>query len=58
MEGKDRAMRARTATPDEKAELWPQIVRAYAAYDEYTKKTDREIPVVILEPYAVTSPET
>lgn len=41
--------RARTATPEEKPELWSIMTAAWPAYDEYTKKTDREIPVVVLE---------
>lgn len=43
-------MTARTATDDEKAELWPQIVAAYKGYAGYQTKTDREIPVVICTP--------
>jgi len=43
-------MRARTANPAEKAELWPQIVAAYKGYDGYQQKTSRDIPVVICEP--------
>lgn len=43
-------MRARTASPEEKAELWPQIVAAYKGYDGYQQKTSRDIPVVICEP--------
>ena len=41
--------RARTATPDEKAQLWDQMVGHWPAYDDYQSKTDREIPVVLLE---------
>ncbi len=41
---------ARTATDDEKAELWPRIVEAYEGYGGYQDKTDRNIPVVIAEP--------
>jgi len=48
--GETRPMRARTATPAEKAELWPAIVRAYKGYAGYQKRTERDIPVVILEP--------
>jgi deazaflavin-dependent oxidoreductase (nitroreductase family) len=43
-------MRARTATPEEKAELWPQVVRVYKGYAGYQRNTDREIPLVICEP--------
>ena len=44
--------RARTATPDEKEKLWPGIVENYKGYAGYQKRTDRDIPVVILEPIA------
>lgn len=41
--------RARTATPEEKPELW-QIMRAHwPDYDRYQRRTEREIPVVVLE---------
>jgi deazaflavin-dependent oxidoreductase (nitroreductase family) len=40
---------ARTATPEEKAELWKIMTEQWPAYDEYQQKTDREIPVVVLE---------
>jgi deazaflavin-dependent oxidoreductase (nitroreductase family) len=40
---------ARTATPAEKAELWSTMAEIWPAYDEYQTKTDREIPVVVLE---------
>jgi deazaflavin-dependent oxidoreductase (nitroreductase family) len=43
-------MRARTADPAEKAELWPTIVRAYKGYEGYQRRTDRDIPVIICEP--------
>jgi deazaflavin-dependent oxidoreductase (nitroreductase family) len=41
--------RARDATPDEKPELWKIMVGEWPAYDEYQTKTDRQIPVVVLE---------
>ena len=50
IDGQLRALRARTASTDERKELWPQILRAYAGYGAYQEKTDREIPVVICEP--------
>ncbi|HEY3190756.1 MAG TPA: nitroreductase family deazaflavin-dependent oxidoreductase [Solirubrobacteraceae bacterium] len=43
------AARARTATPDEKPELWRTMTAEWPAYDEYQQKTSREIPVVVLE---------
>jgi deazaflavin-dependent oxidoreductase (nitroreductase family) len=41
--------RARTASAEEKPELWEKMVGEWPAYDEYQRKTDREIPVVVLE---------
>lgn len=41
--------RARTATPEERPALWRKMAAAWPAYDEYQEKTDREIPVVVLE---------
>jgi deazaflavin-dependent oxidoreductase (nitroreductase family) len=43
-------LRARTATPEERSEWWPRATAAWPDYLEYQKHTDREIPVVILEP--------
>ncbi|GAA2102865.1 nitroreductase family deazaflavin-dependent oxidoreductase [Actinomadura alba] len=43
-------VRARTATPEEKPELWRIMTATWPDYDEYQKKTDRDIPVVVLEP--------
>jgi deazaflavin-dependent oxidoreductase (nitroreductase family) len=40
---------ARTATADEKPELWAIMTKQWPAYDEYQQKTSREIPVVVLE---------
>ena len=45
-----RAVRALTATPEEKARLWPKLVEAYADFDTYQAWADRDIPVVILKP--------
>jgi deazaflavin-dependent oxidoreductase (nitroreductase family) len=41
--------RARAATPDEKPALWSLMTGIWPAYDEYQGRTEREIPVVILE---------
>ncbi len=43
-------MRARVASADERAEMWPKITGKYRNYAGYQKKTDREIPLVLLEP--------
>ena len=45
-----RKVRARVATPEERARLWPRAVKAWPGYRTYQDRTDREIPVVILEP--------
>ena len=44
-----RAVHAVTATPQERARLWPRLVETYADFDTYQSWTDREIPVVILQ---------
>lgn len=41
--------RARTASADERPQLWKQMTQIWPQYDEYQRKTDREIPVVVLE---------
>jgi len=48
--GVRRPMRARLATPDERAEWWPRAVEAYSGFADYQEITDREIPVVICAP--------
>jgi deazaflavin-dependent oxidoreductase (nitroreductase family) len=45
-----RPMRARIADSDERARLWPQVVARYKDYGDYQTRTDREIPLVLLEP--------
>lgn len=40
---------ARTATADEKPALWDRMVEVWPDYANYQNKTDRDIPVVILE---------
>jgi deazaflavin-dependent oxidoreductase (nitroreductase family) len=42
-------VRARDADPEEKPELWRTMTTLWPAYDDYQKKTDRPIPVVVLE---------
>jgi len=41
--------RARTATPEEKPEMWEEMTSRWPAYNEYQHKTSRDIPVVVLE---------
>jgi len=48
--GTTRTMIARIATGEERAELWPRITSVYEGYARYQQRTERQIPVVILEP--------
>jgi deazaflavin-dependent oxidoreductase (nitroreductase family) len=41
--------RARTASAEEKRELWPTMTAEWPAYDDYQRSTERDIPVVVLE---------
>jgi proline iminopeptidase len=43
------AARARDATAEERPELWQRMAQIWPDYDRYRKRTDREIPIVILE---------
>ena len=43
------AARARTAEGEERERLWKLMAGIWPAYDEYQRKTDRTIPVVVLE---------
>jgi deazaflavin-dependent oxidoreductase (nitroreductase family) len=45
---------AREVTGDEKAVWWERAVAAYPPYAEYQTKTDRQIPVFVLEPAAAS----
>ena len=44
------AMRARVASSAERATMWPQVIAAHEGYATYQSRTDREIPLVLLEP--------
>ena len=43
------AAKARTVTGPERETLWKQMVAVYAPYTQYQERTEREIPVVVLE---------
>ena len=45
-------MTARVATAEDRARLWPQVAADFKNYADYQKKTDREIPLVLLTPRA------
>lgn len=47
-----RDVHARVATPSERPRLWSKAVAAYSGYKGYQEATDREIPLVVLEPRA------
>jgi F420H(2)-dependent quinone reductase len=44
------AVEARVATAAERKRLWPKVVDLYGGYADYQRRTEREIPLVILEP--------
>lgn len=50
VKGEKFAARARVAEGDERARLWGLMAEIWPDYDQYQTKTDREIPVVVLDP--------
>jgi F420H(2)-dependent quinone reductase len=44
-----RSVRARVATPEERARLWPRVLELYGGYRDYQERTERKTPLVILE---------
>lgn len=48
--GERRAYLARTATPEEKAALWPRVTAQYRGYAKYQSRSRRDIPLVICDP--------
>lgn len=40
---------AREATAEERRRLWPKVVETYGGYESYQRRTERQIPLVILE---------
>lgn len=49
MNGERFAAHARTASAEERAELWPKVVAAYKGYASHQQRTQREIPLVICQ---------
>lgn len=47
-----RAMKAHVADAGERARLWPLVIKDHKNYADYQTKTEREIPLVVLEPVA------
>ncbi len=50
MKGVTRPMTSRVATAEERERMWPLVTAKYKNYAGYQTKTDREIPLVLLEP--------
>ncbi len=45
-----RRVRARIAEPEERGRLWAKAVKTYGGYRGYQERTQREIPLVVLDP--------
>ena len=45
-----RQVHAHVADPEERKRLWPMALKVYGGYADYQRRTEREIPLVILEP--------
>ena len=45
-----RPVRARVARQEERGRLWAKAVSTYSGFDDYQLRTDREIPLIVLEP--------
>jgi deazaflavin-dependent oxidoreductase (nitroreductase family) len=50
VDGERRRVRARVATAEERPRLWDLAVAVWPGYEDYRRRTDREIPLVVLEP--------
>ena len=48
--GEPKAMKAKVATKKQRERMWPLITDEYSGYAGYQKRTEREIPLVLLEP--------
>jgi deazaflavin-dependent oxidoreductase (nitroreductase family) len=48
--GEERRVRAREASGAERERLWAMMAGLYPDYEDYQRRTDRQIPVVVLEP--------
>ena len=50
LEGERREVRARRATDEEWQRLWPKVVDQFGGFDDYQDFSERDIPLVVLEP--------
>jgi F420H(2)-dependent quinone reductase len=48
--GEVRRMRARETEGEERERLWKQMTDVYPTYEDYQRRTGRQIPVILLEP--------
>ena len=48
--GEHEDVHARVASEQERPRLWPLVVSVYPGYDDYQRRTERQIPLVVLEP--------
>jgi F420H(2)-dependent quinone reductase len=48
--GERRRVKPRPSTPEEHERLWPEYLRMYPAAEGYLEFTDRELPLIVLEP--------
>jgi deazaflavin-dependent oxidoreductase (nitroreductase family) len=48
--GETRRVKVRQASPEERARLWPKLVKIWPDYASYQQRTEREIPLGILSP--------
>jgi len=55
IDGERRRYRARVATSEEKVVLWPRVTAAYRPYASYQRRSRRDIPLVICEPWSSES---
>ena len=56
VKGERRRVRARRATEDEHDRLWPRLKESYSGFEAYQDFTDREQPIVLLEPLGSAGP--
>jgi deazaflavin-dependent oxidoreductase (nitroreductase family) len=52
LNGETRQVVPRLATEEERQAYWPRLTEIWPDYDIYTTRTDRQIPVIVLEPAA------
>jgi deazaflavin-dependent oxidoreductase (nitroreductase family) len=50
LDGRRLEIRAERAPDERRAELWSRFVRAFPGYEDYRRRTRRELPIVILHP--------